>query len=587
MSEVSCRACALILEGLRDREIPEETLVVDLPVSVAALRNPRNRISWDLFVRILERTEALCGGPEALERIGEAHIGSPTFDFLRKIGRLFFSPRDIYWMGAHWFGHAMFWTVVDHYEELPNGRIRETVELKPGYRDSPAFFRLLLGAIRTAPRHLKLPDAVVQMDLSPRRAVYEIEPPPPLTLWSRLSRRRWSLADSRTAIEEMRAEQEELKASYTRLEAANAELMRCDQELRAILASMDSTPVVLVDRNGKILSGFGTGGVGPRYGIQLGPFEGRMLARILPADTAELALRIIRDVFDRGCSRQVEHTLRAPTGEFRFDACLSPILGVSGEVRAVIIVSRDISERRRLREALEQSDRLATVGTLAAGIAHELRNPLGSILLRAERALALEEAPTSGAERRDCLDDIIADTERCSHIVKRVLRFARSESSEKVSCDLNAIVRTTWELISQYLEEKNSTAVLDLDKELPWVRADPIEIEQIIVNLVRNAVEAGGEKAHIMIRTEWVGTNARMVIRDSGPGLGDYEKQHIFDPFYTTRRDEGGMGLGLSVVHGIVTDHGGTVRAQRASGGGTEIVIELPTLDADAAPERG
>ena len=170
--------------------------------------------------------------------------------------------------------------------------------------------------------------------------------------------------------------------------------------------------------------------------------------------------------------------------------------------------------------------------------------------------------------------------------MKRVLGFTRSEGSEKVPSDLNAIVRTTRELISQYLEDQSSTVILDLDKELPTVRANPIEIEQVIVNLVRNAVEASGEKAHIVIRTEWAGSIARTVICDSGPGLGDYEKQHLFDPFYTTRRDEGGTGLGLSVVHGIVTDHGGTVRAQRASSGGTEIVIELPTIDADAAPER-
>ena len=207
MSEVSCRTSALILEGLRDRKIPEEKLVLDLPVTVETLRDPRKRISWDLFTRILERTEALCGGPEALERIGEAHIGSPTFEFLRKIARLFVSPRELYWLGSHWFGHSMFWSVDDRFEELPNGHIRETVELTVGLRDSPAFFRLLLGALRSAPRQLAQPDAVVSMNLSPRRAVYEIEPPPPLTLWARLPRKQTSQAAAVTAIEELRAEQ--------------------------------------------------------------------------------------------------------------------------------------------------------------------------------------------------------------------------------------------------------------------------------------------------------------------------------------------------------------------------------------------
>jgi PAS domain S-box-containing protein len=564
---------------MRDRNIPEAELVSGLPVTVAELRDTGNRIPWNLFVDLLERTEALCGEPEALEKIAGSIFDSPTFDFLRRIARLFVSSRDIYWMGSKWFGHSIFWSVDDRFEQLPDGRLRETVTLRPGYRDSPAFFRLLLGAIRAAPRYVGQGDAVVTMELSPRQAVYEIEPPPAPAWWARLPRRFASLVASRGAIEELRAEQEQLKASFWKLKEAHAELRRCEEEQRAILSSLDRTLVALLDRDGRILSIFGSHEVASRYGLPSGPIEGRLLADLLPPEPAQLALGLVRSIFEKGEVRRAEHSLRLPAGEFRFDVCFSPIAAASGGVRAVLAVSRDISERKKLQQALEQADRLAAVGTLAAGIAHELNNPLGAIRLSAEHALALEARPGSAPDRKDCIGDILANTERCSHIVKGVLRFARSKSSEKEPCDLNAVVRATRDLTSRYVEARRATVTLELARDLPPIHANPVEIEQVTVNLLRNAVEAAREKAHVVVRTEPLHGKVRMAVVDNGPGLSDYEMQHVFDPFYTTRQSDGGTGLGLSVVHGIVSDHDGTIEARRASGGGTEVAIELPTAD--------
>lgn len=587
MSEVSCRACVLILEGLRDRRIPEAALVSELPVTLEQLRDVQNRIPWNLFVEILERTEELCGGSEALEQLGAAHITSPSFAFLRRIAPLFVSSRENYWMGARWFGHYMFWSVDGHFEELPDGRLRETVQVRPGYRDSPAFFRLLLGAIRSAPRHLGQPDSIVKMDLSSRRAVYEIEPPPSPAIWARLRRRLVSIAGPRGAVEELRAEEEELRASYAKLGDAMEELRGREQELRAILSSLDGIPTLLLNRDGRVLSSFGTAEMASRYGFPSGELEGRHLGELMPPESAALGLSLVRDVFEKGRSRQIAHTFRSPIGEFRFESCLSPIRSESGEIRSVLAVNRDVSEREKLQENLQRADRLASIGTLAAGIAHELNNPLGSILLSAEHALSLEGRPEASPARKECLNSIISDAERCNHIVKGVLRFTRSESSEKVPCDLNTVVLATHDLTGQYVQERHSTLALDLAQDVPPVRANPLEIEQVIVNLIRNSIEAAREKADVVIRTELAGGNARIAVSDSGPGLSNYELQHIFDPFYTTRRSEGGTGLGLSVVHGIVTDHGGSICATRTSGGGTEIVIELPGSDAAHSTSSG
>jgi PAS domain S-box-containing protein len=578
VSEVSCRASALILEGLRSRKIPEAELVSGLPVTVAELRDTRKRIPWDVFVELLERTEALCGEPEALEEIAASVFDSPTFEYLRRIARLFVDSRDVFWMGSKWFGHSIFWSVDDRFETLPDGRLRETVTLRPGYRDSPAFFRLLLGAIRSAPRFVGQPDAVVTMELTPRQAVYEIEPPPARSWWARLPRRLANLVASRGAIEELRVEQEELKAGFRKLQEAHAELRRCEEEQRAILSSLDRTLVALLDRDGRILSMFGSDEVASRYGLPNGPIEGYRLADLLPPESAALALALVRSSFDTGEVRRGEHDLRLPAGEFHFDVCFSPIAAASGGIRAVLAAIRDISERKELQLALEQADRLAAVGTLAAGIAHELNNPLSAIRLSAEHALALEAQPEATLDRKDCLGDILSNTERCSHIVKGVLRFARRESSEKEPCDLNAVVRSARDLTSRYLEARHATVTLDLGRNLPPIHANAVEIEQVAVNLLRNAVEAGREKVHVLVRTERLEGRLRLAVVDDGPGLGDYEMQHVFDPFYTTRQSNGGTGLGLSVVHGIVRDHGGTIGIRRGSGGGTEIAIELPTV---------
>ena len=165
MSEVSGRACAFIVASLEERGVLDSSLVAGLPVTTAELRDAGTRVSWEVFAEILERADRILGGSEALAKFGEGHISSPVFDYLGKIARLFVSARDIHWMGARWFGHGLFWCVDAHFEDLVDGRIRQTLEIQPGYRDSTPFFYVLLGAIRAAPRHLGQPDSRVTMTL--------------------------------------------------------------------------------------------------------------------------------------------------------------------------------------------------------------------------------------------------------------------------------------------------------------------------------------------------------------------------------------------------------------------------------------
>src|SRR5207248_7219681 len=191
-------------------------------------------------------------------------------------------------------------------------------------------------------------------------------------------------------------------------------------------------------------------------------------------------------------------------------------------------------------------------------IAHEINNPLGAIRLSAERAQSTHTCPQAAAVTRECLDDIIENTQRCTRIVKSVLHFARQEPGDRWPADLNQIVHTAVDITRHYAAQHGTCLTLALAPVLPMLLVNPVEIEQVLVNLIRNAVEAGNGTGCVTIRTQVVAGQPQVVIHDTGHGIAPEHLPHIFDPFYTTRHLDGGTGLGLSLTHGIITEHGGT-----------------------------
>lgn len=268
---------------------------------------------------------------------------------------------------------------------------------------------------------------------------------------------------------------------------------------------------------------------------------------------------------------------------------------------AMLTINRDITERKRVeeelthyrnrleelvdqrtrelessREQLRRAERLASLGTLSAGIAHEINNPVGMILMAAENAIAHKEHPDAEGLLCKCLDDIVASAERCGRITKSILQFAREQGTEKAPADLNMIIEHAVLLTRKYVKEHGGTIELRLAKRLPPVLMNRVEMEQSLVNLIRNAVDAGSRGVRIVIRTEEACSSVRMAVKDDGPGVAQDHLKHLFDPFFTTRREEGGTGLGLSIVHGIITGHGGTINVESQPGTGTVFMIELP-----------
>ena len=245
----------------------------------------------------------------------------------------------------------------------------------------------------------------------------------------------------------------------------------------------------------------------------------------------------------------------------------------------------------RIAEAeAARGEKLASVGLLAAGIAHELNNPLTGILTFTH--LIREKTPDGSPEAED-LDLVIRETKRCAAIIRRLLDFAREKTPEKKYHDLNRIVEDTVRIIHRPAHLRDIEITLDLDRELPPIWIDADLVQQVIMNMLVNAQHAIEEKGSITVRTRraaeaGAGSAPRveLSIIDTGCGIPQENLQRIFDPFFTSKEMGKGTGLGLSVSHGIVSAHGGTIRVESTLGQGSTFRVYLP-VDPPGAEARG
>jgi two-component system NtrC family sensor kinase len=242
-----------------------------------------------------------------------------------------------------------------------------------------------------------------------------------------------------------------------------------------------------------------------------------------------------------------------------------------------------------------RGERLASVGLLAAGIAHEINNPLTGVMTFSH--LVRKQMPDGSQEAED-LDLVIQETKRCATIIRRLLDFAREKTPEKKFSDINGLIELTIQLISQSAQLADVEIVLDLDQNLPSVWIDEDLVKQVFMNLLVNAQHAIENDGRITIRTrvraprhafdgdEGENPMAEITIRDTGCGILEENLQRIFDPFFTTKSVGKGTGLGLSVSHGTIAAHGGTIEVESTVGEGTEFRIYLP-LEVNADKTQG
>lgn len=356
--------------------------------------------------------------------------------------------------------------------------------------------------------------------------------------------------------------------------ALGREVQTRERFIRGVVESIRDG-VVVVDREGRVVTW--NRAMEERYGVAAEEVAGRPLFDIFPNLRRE------------GIASPIERLLAGEAEEFVMEAVEHEtlkkgrvVLNIRGSLlreglalSGAVLLIEDITERVGLEKSTRQAEKLAALGKLGAGLAHELNNPIGIITSRIE--LMLEEA----SRVKDFPEEIVADlqvlhrnAQRVAKVARNLLSFARRSTGEMGSVDLNHIVEETLLLVEKTAAKEGIEISRRMASDLPRIRGDQNALQQVVLNLLNNAREAMDGGGAITITTKLRGPGVVLEVSDNGPGIPPEALPKIFDPFYTTKPQ--GTGLGLSVTYKIIRDHRGTIDVQSRPGQGTTFVLTFP-----------
>ena len=289
--------------------------------------------------------------------------------------------------------------------------------------------------------------------------------------------------------------------------------------------------------------------------------------------------------------RDEEYTSKHKDGRtFPISVSLSVLRNIKGEPTAIIAVHRDITERRkaeekerRLQEELYLTSRLATVGEMSAGIAHEINNPL-TVVVGFSSLLSEKDLPEDIKKDVGIIHD---GAKRIASITERMLAFARQRKPGRSSVNINDIIETTLTMRTHEMESSNIKVTTQLDPDIPLTYADAGQLQQVFLNIILNAemeMKLAHDKGNLTVKTGRIDNTIRVSFKDDGPGITKKNLDRLFDPFFTTRDPDKGTGLGLSICYSIVTQHDGKIYAHSRLGRGATFFIELPIVKLDLTP---
>jgi PAS domain S-box-containing protein len=358
------------------------------------------------------------------------------------------------------------------------------------------------------------------------------------------------------------------------------ELKKSEERYRSLIENANDI-IFTVDRDGNItsinLSGYSF------FKRQKEDIIGVNLGELcFNEDSAALQLKVIEEVFDSQISDQITYPVNIHGEEYWLSTNFSPLVDETGHAIAVLGIARDISLIKKKEEEAQMyhAEKLASIGTLAAGVAHEINNPLAVILGFTDLLLEKEAADS---EKYDVLKTIEKQALNAKRVVQNLLSFARHSEYKEEYIDINKSLQTVLAVVKNILLVNKISLNQQLEENLPKVKADAGEIEQVFLNIINNAIHAMKGGGILKVVTETQGGAVKISFSDTGTGIKKEHRTKIFDPLFTTKKVGEGTGLGLSVSYGIITKHGGAITfetktAEESSRTGTTFIITLPTV---------
>ncbi len=579
---ISGKMSAHLFEAAEAVGIRREQLLEAAGLQVPPRGEPPRETEWDTFAVMLEELSARLGGDVGRMRaVGRAMVRAPSFAFLQQLARIVVSPRTLYEAGHRWVAPAGAPHIVLQQEFLSATRVRLGATLPEPYAPSRPYFHIFEGVLMEVPALLGLPPAtIVTSTVTPRTMDIVMQLPPSSSLAGRVRRRLRAVVSPGAVLDLLEEQRREMA---TGLES----VQRSTDELRTLFDRLPD--LVIVHRAGILL------------------WTNREVAKVLGYEKADdLIGRALLDLVDPlsrdlvGGRMQghdddehpdlVEVRLRTREGDIVFIE-VSPTQAVSfGGHQARLVVGRDVTERIRLRQQLLTADRMASIGMLAAGVAHEVNNPLAYVLNNIEIATKeLARRGESTRTTREALGVALEGVDRIRTIVRALLELSRVDDTAIGPVDVRAVVESTVALAAHEIAER---AELETQYQpVPLARGTAARLGQVLLNLLTNALEAmpaGAKEKNrlgVSVRCSAAG-DVVIEVSDNGVGVAPEHAARIFDPFFTTKSNGKGTGLGLAISQRLVAELGGELSFESTPNRGTTFSLRLRAEDTPESTRR-
>jgi two-component system NtrC family sensor kinase len=383
--------------------------------------------------------------------------------------------------------------------------------------------------------------------------------------------------------------EKEVQRKTEALKKSNEELTISEKRYKSLVESAEDS-ILTVNSHGEILSV-------NRFGAQFLEYTvhgliGKTIGAVFPGKAGEILQSQIDRIFREKTGSRTTQDVVLSDKNYSLNFNLTAIRDEEDQVQSVLIIAHDVTATKRLEEQLYHTEKLASLGQLAAGVAHEINNPMAIILGYADMLL---EKTEEGSKEYKILKTIERQGNNCKRIVENLMSFARMPEGVQYDTDVNRNIELVLEVVQNTLLTKKIEYEIMLGEKLPRVRGDAGQLQQVFLNLVTNAVKAmpQGGKLAISSRLNQTGNMVEVFITDTGVGIKKEHLSKIFDPFFTTRKVGEGTGLGLSVSYAIISKFGGNIYCASKSEdefgeaeSGTTFTVSLPVIVSGSENEQ-